>query len=193
MNSLLKKRKSELEEEISVYNDQLSQIKYLMEEKNMKYEIIVKTLPEYTVYYKEGTINSFADITDFILNSATECKSTNPNIKCIEPDYCYVSYLDGEYKEKNIKVRYAQAVTAAGVPNKTIKFEKLTPILSACCYHKGSYSTIHDAYSAVIEWVEENGYQIAEPIRERYIDGIWNKESEEDWLTEIQVPIIKKD
>ena len=25
--------------------------------------------------------------------------------------------------------------------------------------------------------------------RESYIDGIWNKESEEDWLTEIQLPI----
>ena len=25
--------------------------------------------------------------------------------------------------------------------------------------------------------------------RESYIDGIWNKESEEEWLTEIQVPI----
>lgn len=26
----------------------------------------------------------------------------------------------------------------------------------------------------------------AEPIRERYIDGIWNKGSEDEWLTEIQ-------
>ena len=27
--------------------------------------------------------------------------------------------------------------------------------------------------------------------RESYIDGIWNKDSEEDWLTEIQVPILR--
>lgn len=27
------------------------------------------------------------------------------------------------------------------------------------------------------------------PERECYIDGIWNKESVEDWLTEVQLPI----
>ena len=26
-------------------------------------------------------------------------------------------------------------------------------------------------------------------VRESYIDGIWNKESVEDWLTEIQLPV----
>ena len=36
---------------------------------------------------------------------------------------------------------------------------------------------------------EENGYQVAGLARECYIDGIWNKESVEDWLTEIQLPI----
>ena len=30
------------------------------------------------------------------------------------------------------------------------------------------------------------------PRRERYIDGMWNKESEDEWLTEIQIPIRKK-
>ena len=35
---------------------------------------------------------------------------------------------------------------------------------------------------------EENGYTIAGAPRESYIDGIWNKDSEEEWLTEIQIP-----
>ena len=36
------------------------------------------------------------------------------------------------------------------------------------------------------------GYEIAESPRERYIDGIWNKENIDEWLTEIQVPVRKK-
>ncbi len=28
--------------------------------------------------------------------------------------------------------------------------------------------------------------------REAYIDGIWNREKEEDWLTEIQIPVSAK-
>lgn len=36
-----------------------------------------------------------------------------------------------------------------------------------------------------------NGYEIVGAIRESYIDGVWNKEDESEWLTEIQVPIRK--
>lgn len=103
-----------------------------------------------------------------------------------------MSYLDGEYKEKDIKVRYSQAVTEKGIGNENIKFEKLTPVTAACVYHKGSYSKLGEAYGYIMKWVNDNGYVITEPIRERYIDGMWNKENENDWLTEIQVPVIKK-
>ncbi len=192
LEQILKLRKQELETEISLYNSQLLQINNLLEGKNMEHEVVVKELPSYTVYYKEGVVKDFSDIVRFILQSAGECKSTNPNIKCVEPDYCYVSYLDGEYKETNIKIRYTQAVTEMGIPNENIKFEKLNSVKAACIYHKGAYDNLRESYSFLIKWVEENGYEIAEPIRERYIDGMWNKESEDEWLTEIQVPIRKK-
>ena len=38
----------------------------------------------------------------------------------------------------------------------------------------------------------ENGYEIVGNIRGNYIDGVWNKDSESDWLTEIQIPIKNK-
>lgn len=48
------------------------------------------------------------------------------------------------------------------------------------------------AYAFAFKWVEENGYTLVDSPRENYIDGIWNKESEKDWLTELQLPIEKK-
>lgn len=158
----------------------------------MKYEVITKELPEYVVYYKEGIIKDYSEITSFILSSADECLATNPNIKCIEPDYCYMNYLDGEYRDKDIKIRYCQAVEKEGVPNDTIKFMKLKPVLAVCTYHKGEYSTLGEAYGFLMKYIEENGYEVIENPRERYIDGIWNKEDVNDWLTEIQVPVRKK-
>lgn len=186
---VLQERKKEIEEELTNYADQLSKINCLLEGKNMKYEAIVKELPDYIIYYKEGIITDFSGITDFILKSAEECKKTNPLIKCIEPDYCYINYLDGEFKEKDIKIRYAQAVSEVGVPNETIKFEKLKPVKAICVYHKGAYDNLGEAYSFIMKWIEDNHYEILENPRERYIDGIWNKENVEDWVTEIQVPI----
>lgn len=58
-----------------------------------------------------------------------------------------------------------------------------------CILHKGSYDTLKNAYTFILKWVEENSYEISDNIRESYIDGIWNKENPEEWLTEIQVPI----
>ena len=189
--SLLKCRKEIIEKSINEYSNQLSKIKYLMEEKNMKYEVFMKELPDYEIYYKEGVIKNFSGITDFILASSEECKKTNPNIKCIEPDYCYVNYLDGEYKPENIKIRYAQAVCEKGVPNETIKFEKLKPTDAVCIYHKGPYENLGEAYGFIMKYIDENNFEIADFPRERYIDGMWNKDNVEDWLTEIQVPIKK--
>lgn len=56
-------------------------------------------------------------------------------------------------------------------------------------FHKGHYAQIGEAYSFIMKYAEENGYKVAGLARESYIDGIWNKESPEEWLTEIQLPI----
>lgn len=188
---ILNNQKEQIKKELSIYNDQLSRINYLLEGKNMKYEVIIKESPEYIVYYKEGIVKKFSDLTGFILQSAEECKKINPNIKCIEPDYCFISYLDKEYKENNIKVRYSQAVNEFGKESDAIKFEKLKPVKLACIYHKGSYNNLGNAYSFIINWLEQNNYEIIDSFRERYIDGMWNKDNEEDWLTEIQIPVTK--
>lgn len=192
MKELILKRKNEIENNLSLYQIELSKINYLLKGENMEKEIIFKELPSYTVYYKEGIIKDFPSITEFILGSADECLKANPNMKCISPDYCYVCYPDWEYKEKNIKVRYAQAVEEKGIETDIIKFETLKPVLAACLYHKGPYDTLRSSYSYIMKYLEDNGYEIIENPRERYIDGMWNKDNEEDWLTEIEVPVKKK-
>ena len=61
--------------------------------------------------------------------------------------------------------------------------------MAACIFHKGSYNTLHKSYAMLLQYIEENGYEICGNIRESYIDGVWNKETENEWLTEIQIPV----
>ena len=186
---ILSERKEIIEKELTELNNRLAKINYLLEGNVMQYEIITKELPDYTVYYKDGIIKNMSEITPFILSSADECKALNPDIKCVEPDYCYVSYLDGEFKEENIKIRYAQAVMKEGISDDAIGFMKLKSVKAVCIYHKGPYTALPQAYAFIMKYIEDNGLTISEFPRERYIDGMWNKESEEEWLTEIQVPV----
>lgn len=185
----LNNKKQELEKLQFEYDLKISKINYLLGEGKMKYEVVVKELPECVVYYKEGILEDYSKITDFIVKSNEEFYTSNPDTKCVTPEYCFSEYLDGKYQEKNISYRYSCAVTKEGVSTDTIKFKKLEKVNAACVYHKGHYSNIGQAYGYVIKFIEENGYKIKGFPRERYIDGIWNKENVEDWLTEIQVPI----
>ena len=189
LKNLLLEKQNLFENLLNEYTFKISKIKYLLGEENMKYEIIFKDLPAYDVYYKEGVVESYDGLTGFILTSANECLELNPNLKCVEPDYCFVEYLDGEYRENNIKVRYWQAVEKMDKGNAVNKFKKLEAGKAGCLYHKGSYANLREAYAIIMEYIEKNNLKISAPPRERYIDGIWNKEDVNDWLTEIQAPV----
>ena len=192
LESLLKTKKEELKNAIFEYNNKLSKINYLLKENTMKEEIFEKIIPEYYVYYKEGILKDYSELSEFILNSGKECLELNPNIKCVEPDYCYINYLDGEYKDKNIKVRYSQAVIKENIPfveNENIKFMTIPEVKCICIYHRGHYESLGNSYAKIMKYIEDNNLEIKDYPRECYIDGIWNKENEEDWLTEIQIPI----
>ena len=98
-------------------------------------------------------------------------------------------FLDGEYRETDVKIRHSEAVTSAGKENDQINFRRLPAAKVLSVFHKGSYDSIGEAYAFIMRYAEQNGFHAAGPARECYIDGIWNKESEEDWLTEIQLPV----
>lgn len=189
VNQILLSRKEKAKQTIEIANYQLTQINFLMEEKNMEYKVVLKDLPECIVYYKEGVISEYKDMTNFIIGSGEECLKLNPELKCIEPSYCYVNYLDNEYRKDNIRIRYAQAVEKKGIENNNIKFEHLKSTKAVCLYHKGPYHLIGSAYATVYRFIKENKLTIVDNARECYIDGMWNKENVEDWLTEIQIPV----
>ena len=93
------------------------------------------------------------------------------------------------YRETDINIEFCEAVEKAWPDFGDIIFKEVEPATVVSVLHKGAYSELSGAYAYAFRWVEENGYTIADNPRESCIDGIWNKESEADWLTELQIPI----
>ncbi len=168
---------------------QLSVIEFILEGKEMKYQVTVKEIPEMIIYSSETVLAKYADVMQWIPSVGAECLELNPEMKCAEPPYEFCEYLDGEYKETNIRIRHNEAVAAFGRENKNIKFRTLPAAKVLSIYHKGAYEDLGEAYAYIMEYADKNGYEAAGLARESYIDGIWNKESVDDWLTEIQLPI----
>ena len=179
---LLTKEKQTIESRLSI-------IKSILEDKEMKYQVTEKVIPEKIIYAAETVLKTYSDSMQWIPYVGQECLKLNPDLKCSEPPYEFCEYLDGEYKETDVKIRHNEAVTAFGKENELIKFKILPEAKVLSIYHKGPYTNIGEAYSFLMKYAEQNGYKAVGLARECYIDGIWNKESEDDWLTEIQLPI----
>ena len=189
VKEILQEKFKSLIKEKQIIESRLSIIKSILEDNEMKYQVTEKVIPEKIVYTAETVLKTYSDSMQWIPFVGQECLKLNPDMKCAEPPYEFCEYLDGEYKETDIRIRHNEAVTAFGKESELIKFKKLPEVKVLSIYHKGAYDKIGEAYAFLMKYAEENGYTTAGLARECYIDGIWNKESEEDWLTEIQLPI----
>ena len=189
VKEILQEKFKSLTKEKQMIESRLSIIKSILEDNEMKYQVTEKVIPEKIVYTAETVLKTYSDSMQWIPLVGQECLKLNPDMKCAEPPYEFCEYLDGEYKETDVRIRHNEAVTAFGKESELIKFKKLPEVKVLSIYHKGAYDKIGEAYAFLMKYAEENGYTTAGLARECYIDGIWNKESEEDWLTEIQLPI----
>ncbi len=197
ISGILAQRKAELESEVDSATFQLFRLNnYIKEQKEgqiMNYQAVIKEIPAYTVYSAKYTLPNYSALNELMPALGEKVSKTNPGIKCVQPDYCFNVYLDGEYRETDINVEICQAVTSRGKDGDGIVFKNIPPVTVVSVLHRGTYAKLNEAYAYAVQWVEQNGYAIADNIRESYIDGIWNKDSEEDWLTEIQVPVRKSE
>lgn len=145
------------------------------------------TLPEGVAYYRKGVIPDMSGLFEFILQAGAEAQKHNPTLVC--KGYCYVVYGAKEYKEKDVEVEFAELVDRRGEDSENISFKEIKAQKAVSVTHKGGYSRLAEAYAFATNWVKQRGYEIAAPIREVYIDGCWNKDCEDDYLTEIQIPV----
>ncbi|MEG0692563.1 MAG: MerR family transcriptional regulator [Oscillospiraceae bacterium] len=193
LNDILRKHKAEVIAELRNSNDQLSRIEFILsgEDNFMNYQAIIKQLPECNVYSTKKVIKNYDEYFQLIPAIGKKVTSKYPNLKCATPEYCFVNYLDGEYREKDISIEFCEAIEKLEGDFDDIVFKKIPSVTAVSVMHKGPYNTLSNAYSFIMKWIEDNGYSMTDYPRESYIDGIWNKENDEDWLTEIQVPVKK--
>ena len=157
----------------------------------MSYQASIKELPACIIYSKRMVVPEYDSYFELIPALGQKVMNKYPDLKCGVPEYCFIVYHDGEYREKEIDIEFCEAVDQLKEDFEDIKFKKIPAVKAVSVLHKGDYLGLSQAYVYAFKWVEENGYRILDNPRENYIDGIWNKENKEDWLTELQIPITK--
>ena len=110
--------------------------------------------------------------------------------KCPPPGYCFTIEHQQEYTPTNIDIEYCEQVEEMGTDSSIIQFKRLLEVPKALCMkHYGPYERFYESFTEAFAYLEEKGYKIAGHPRTCYIDGIWNQEDPEKWLSIIQIPI----
>lgn len=68
----------------------------------------------------------------------------------------------------------------------------MEPCECAMTVHHGGYSTLSEAYGAIVSWMMENGYECAGAPFDLYIKTQFDSLSPEEWETEVYFPIRRK-
>ena len=190
--AVLLKKKAELLAKIADLTRQIAVVDgYLSKQKNdLSAPVLIKTIPETTVAFMRIRLESYDCLFDRMPEMGKLMEKAG--CECALLEYCFTAYPEAGYKDADILADICESVVAAKKENGDLRFKTLPEIQAACVFHKGSYRSFSESYETVLRYIEENGYEIAGEIRESYIDGVWNKDDERQWLSEIQVPVRKK-
>ena len=72
--------------------------------------------------------------------------------------------------------------------------EEIPEVPTAVCMKVyGPYERLYQNFIDLFAWMEKEGWKVADAPRAVYVDGIWNQEDPEKWLTIIQVPAQRTD
>jgi DNA-binding transcriptional MerR regulator len=101
-------------------------------------------------------------------------------------------YYDTEYRERAIYVGACLAFEGILEDGEQVKVVELPAVETmASVIHHGSFSTLHQAYTTLLMWIEANGYHMSGPNRELNLEYEPGGD-ESTFVTEIQFPVEKR-
>jgi len=106
---------------------------------------------------------------------------------------CLSVYHDEEYRERDWDIEVCEPLEGELKGTDRVKVRELPDVPAmACALHHGPFTTIGQAYDAIMKWVGENGYHITGLAREVYLKpSREGSQTDPDTVTEIQFPVEK--
>ena len=149
----------------------------------------IQSLPEIIVATHREVIPNYAALGSLCVNIIGP-EMLRLGCKCSIPEYCFTIEHTKEYSPVNIDIEYCEQVEEMGVDSSIIQFKHLLSVPKALCMkHVGPYERFHESFTEAFSYMERHDYKIVGQPRTCYIDGAWNQDDPEKWVSLIQIPI----
>jgi len=101
-------------------------------------------------------------------------------------------YYDEEFHEEAVDFEAAVPLSGSLPGGERVTLRELPAVeLVACIIHEGTFENLAGTYGQVMGWIEANGYRMAGPIREVYLQWAEPGGDPSANITEIQIPVVK--
>ena len=151
--------------------------------------ITIQSLPEIIVASHREVLKSYSDIKTICVEKIGPeiqrlgCKSS---VK----DFCFTMCYGNEYTPIGIDVEFCKPVEEKLPDSDIIKFRTIPAVEKAVCIKAvGPYDHIYNTYIEAFKYIEEKGLEIAGLARNVFVDGVWNHDDPEKWVSIIQIPV----
>ena len=195
IRGMLRLKQAELEDQMQGARTRLARVEARirqieMEGKMPDYEVVLKTVEPQRVASKREIIPTWDSVSSTIQRLFYEVYNyiMEQGAKQAGPAVSVWHVCKDDRTDTDVEA----AIPVEGSLSKStsVKIQELPKEQMACVVHHGSFDDLLQAYKAGFAWLENNGYKVAGPIREIYL------QYEEDgdpanYVTEIQFPVAK--
>ena len=156
--------------------------------KTMK-NFTIQPLPEIIVASHRETIPDYAALGPLCYEKIGP-EMQRLGCKCPTPGYCFTIDHNKEYCLTDIDIEYCEQVEEMLPDTAFLQFKRLPEVPKALILkHVGPYERFYESFTEAVRYMEEHGLQMAGQPRFSYVDGIWNQEDPEKWVSFIQIPL----
>ena len=188
MTEKIRETEAQLKELIARRNQLLDWRNARKEMKTME-KFSIQSLPEIIVASHREVILNYAAIGPMCVEKIGP-EMQRLGCKCPPPGYCFTIEHNKEYTPTDIDIEYCEQVEEMGEDSAIIQFKRLPAVPKALCMkHIGPYERFYESFTEAFRYIEEHGLKPVGQHRTCYIDGAWNQEDPEKWLSVIQIPI----
>ena len=195
LRGMLYRRQAELRQQIEEGQEMLARVESRLQQIDLEgrmttMDVVIKRVPPMWVASVRGVIASYPEQGALWneLETALRLKGLKPN------GACFTIYHDEEYVDRNINAEVCEPVDGPAELSGRARIYELPGCETMACYvYHGPFNGLSNAYSELLTWLSDNGYQISGVGREIYVhtgSGV-TRQDDPAYITEIQFPVTK--
>jgi len=154
---------------------------------NQKYRVFIKNIDDKLIASKRFILPDVFDLPKQWCIHYENVKFAGAKIVSFPNGF--TCFHDAEYVLENNDIELLLFLEKKGEKSDSFEYKTMDGFKAVSVIHNGRYEFLNEAYVFAYRWIEFSGYKTAGDPMESYLKSIYNTENEDEFITEILIPI----